>query len=55
MALDEPQADDEVQEINGIVVAIDPIIKDQTNSLILDCQEQDGEKGLVLQGIEDCC
>ncbi|WP_226036803.1 hypothetical protein [Aquibacillus saliphilus] len=55
MALDEPHTDDEVKEINGISVAIDPNIKDQTEGVILNVQESDGEKGLVLQGLDDCC
>ncbi|MRH43553.1 hypothetical protein GH741_12770 [Aquibacillus halophilus] len=55
MALDEPHADDELKEINGINVAIDPIIKDQTEGVILNVKESNGEKGLVLEGIEDCC
>ncbi|MEQ6377648.1 hypothetical protein RZN22_16765 [Bacillaceae bacterium S4-13-58] len=55
MALDEPQGNDEIKEINGIKVAIDSMVKDQTEGIELDVEERDGQKGIVLNGISDCC
>ncbi|WP_456275276.1 hypothetical protein [Bacillus sp. AK128] len=54
MALDEPKADDEVQTINEVVVAIEPQIKPNINDLVLDLS---GDKqGLSLIGeTGNCC
>ncbi|MFA9556584.1 hypothetical protein ACERII_04650 [Evansella sp. AB-rgal1] len=55
MALEEPESGDDVVEINGISVAIDPVIKSQTVNLTLDYEERNGQGGLLLKGMEDCC
>jgi len=55
MALDEPESDDVVEQINDIQVAIDPLIKEQTNGITLDYEEVKGERGLVMKGIHDRC
>ncbi|MBU9723748.1 MULTISPECIES: hypothetical protein [Bacillaceae] len=55
MALDEPEENDEVNEINGVQVAIDPVIKAQTEGITLDYEERGGQGGLLFKGVDDCC
>lgn len=47
MALDEPQNEDSIEQINGIQVAIDPEIAKMVKEVTLDKKE----RGLVLTGI----
>jgi hypothetical protein len=51
LALDEPKEEDRVETMNGIVVAIDPIILDYTKEMSLDVQHG----SLVMLGNESCC
>ncbi|WP_155889943.1 hypothetical protein [Peribacillus kribbensis] len=54
MALDEPDQDDIKETINGILVAIDPRIQLNTETLILDLAGDNS--GLVLLGnTGNCC
>ncbi|WP_404468506.1 hypothetical protein [Sutcliffiella horikoshii] len=57
MSLDEAKADDKVETLNTIKVAIDPKIESMTTDLVLDVQETPQGKGLVLLGMKDsdCC
>lgn len=57
MSLDEAKADDKVETLNTIKVAIDPKIESMTTDLVLDVQEGPQGKGLVLLGMKDsdCC
>ena len=54
LALDEPEADDIIETINEIQVAIDPEIKPHTESMILD-HDQDNERLVLLGNDSDCC
>ncbi|MED1862966.1 hypothetical protein P4V41_05825 [Fictibacillus nanhaiensis] len=55
MALDEPENTDIIEEINGIRVAFDPRIKEQTAKLKLDFEDSKYGSGLVMLGQDDCC
>lgn len=51
LALDEPKKEDNIEKINGIVVAIDHMILDYTKEISLDVQNG----SLVMLGNESCC
>lgn len=55
MALDEPQENDRVEELNGIRVSIDERIVSYTEDLTVDFQQTEQGAGLVFLGQEDCC
>lgn len=55
MALDEPQENDKVEELNGIRVSIDERIVSYTEDLTVDFQQTEQGAGLVFLGQEDCC
>lgn len=55
MALDEPENTDIIEEINGIRVAFDHRIKDQTSTLKLDFEDSQHGAGLVMLGQDECC
>jgi Fe-S cluster assembly iron-binding protein IscA len=55
MALDEPQENDQVEELNGIRVSIDERIVSYTEELTVDFQKTEQGAGLVFLGQEDCC
>lgn len=55
LALDEPETTDIIEEINGIRVAFDPRIKDQTTTLKLDFEDSSSGAGLIMLGQNDCC
>lgn len=50
MALDEPEQEDEIIQVNGIQVAIESNIKDHIDNVILDFDEQ--QKRIVLKKSE---
>lgn len=54
LSLDTPQADDKLETINGIQVAIDAQISG-TEELTLDKEESQNGEGLVLIGASNCC
>lgn len=54
LSLDTPQANDKMETINGIQVAIDPQIAG-TEELTLDKEENQNGEGLVLLGASSCC
>ncbi|WP_191090839.1 hypothetical protein [Niallia endozanthoxylica] len=51
MALDEPQANDQVEVINGVQIAIEQDLIEYTTSLTLDYNEY---RGFVLSGMQSC-
>ncbi|WP_026688978.1 iron-sulfur cluster biosynthesis family protein [Alteribacter aurantiacus] len=53
--LEEAQPKDHVSEVNGVKVAIDPTIKDQTENITLDFEEREGSRSIVLHGLDSCC
>lgn len=54
LSLDTPQANDNIETINGIKVAIDSQIT-ATEELTLDKEENQNGEGLVLLGASSCC
>ncbi|MGG0655408.1 Fe-S cluster assembly protein HesB [Rummeliibacillus pycnus] len=50
VGLDEAQLNDEVITIDGITVAIDPIISSQLEGVTIHAEEENGEMGLLLVG-----
>ncbi|WP_040980472.1 MULTISPECIES: adhesin [Oceanobacillus] len=54
LSLDTPQANDKVETINGIQVAVDAQITG-TDELTLDKEENQNGEGLVLLGASNCC
>jgi iron-sulfur cluster assembly protein len=50
VALEEAQEGDEVNEVGGIMLAIDPIVKPLLEGVSLHAKEQYGELSLVLEG-----
>jgi Fe-S cluster assembly iron-binding protein IscA len=55
LSLDEATDQDIVETINGVQVAFEKSIKEQTESLTLDFQETPQGSGLVMVGINECC
>ena len=56
LALDEPEEKDIVETINGIKVAIDSMVVQETENLTLDRQDSPEGAGLVMLGNEsNCC
>ncbi|MDG5786493.1 hypothetical protein QA612_03250 [Evansella sp. AB-P1] len=56
MALDETTEKDIVKEINGLTVAFDEMIHEQTEGLTLELKVTPEGKGLTITGNEsDCC
>lgn len=50
LALDPAQENDTIQTIDGIDLAIDPLIAPQLTDVTLHAEEENGEMGLVLLG-----
>ncbi|MGM9948910.1 MAG: Fe-S cluster assembly protein HesB [Lysinibacillus sp.] len=50
VGLESPAANDEVEMIEGIQVAIDPQVKELLADVTIHAAEEDGEIGLVLAG-----
>lgn len=50
VGLEEAKLEDEVVTLEGIEIAIDPLIKDQLEGVTIHAQEEDGEIGLLLAG-----
>lgn len=55
LALEEPSANDVVETINGIQVAIVKDILSNSQSITLDYKETDSGSGLVMLGNDNCC
>nr|WP_161568269.1 hypothetical protein [Anaerobacillus alkaliphilus] len=55
MSLEEAKGEDIVETINGIQVAFEKSIKEQTEDLTLDFKETPQGSGLVMLGINECC
>jgi Fe-S cluster assembly iron-binding protein IscA len=53
--LEEPSANDVVEIINGIQVAIEQDILNNTQTITLDFRETDSGSGLVMLGDDNCC
>lgn len=52
VGLDEAQKTDEILTIDGLIVAIDPQVKDQLTGVTIHAEEENGEMGLVLLGYQ---
>ncbi|WNF37654.1 hypothetical protein RJD24_04105 [Bacillaceae bacterium IKA-2] len=55
MSLDEATDEDIIETINGVQVAFEKSIIDQTEELALDFQETAEGSGLVMVGANECC
>ncbi|MCF6410344.1 hypothetical protein L1611_11500 [Alkalihalobacillus sp. EGI L200015] len=55
MALDEPQENDKVKELNGIRVSIDERMVSVTEGITVDFQQTPQGAGLVFLGQDECC
>jgi Fe-S cluster assembly iron-binding protein IscA len=55
LSLDEATDEDIVETINGVQVAFEKNIVEQTEGLSLDFQETPQGSGLVLVGANECC
>ncbi len=55
MSLDEATEEDTVETINGVQVAFEKSIVEQTAELTLDFQETPEGSGLVMVGANECC
>jgi Fe-S cluster assembly iron-binding protein IscA len=55
LALEEPSANDVVETINGIQVAIEKEILANSEAITLDYQETPSGSGLVMLGNDNCC
>lgn len=55
LSLDEATDQDVVETINGVQVAFEKSIIEQTEGLTLDFQETPQGSGLVMVGTNDCC
>ncbi|MBY6087546.1 adhesin [Priestia aryabhattai] len=55
LSLEAPGTNDQVQEINGISVAIEQEVLFATQDLTLDVQENPQGKGFVLVGVNNSC
>ena len=52
VALDPAQETDKVETIDGITVAVDPAIEGQLTDVTIHAEEENGELGLVLIGLQ---
>ncbi|MGX2962097.1 Fe-S cluster assembly protein HesB (plasmid) [Peribacillus sp. JNUCC 23] len=50
VGLEEAKENDEIVTIEGIQVAIDPIVKSQLDGVTIHAEEENGEIGLLLAG-----
>lgn len=55
LALEEPSANDVVETINGIQVAIEKEIHANSAAITLDYHETPSGSGLVMLGNDNCC
>lgn len=55
LALEEPSTNDVVETINGIQVAIEKVIYENSDAITLDYQETASGAGLVMLGNDNCC
>ena len=57
VALQEPEDNDLLEEVNGVNIAIHPDVMDQLTNVTLEVEDENGEKGLVLNGYNhsSCC
>ncbi|UJW57019.1 adhesin [Bacillus sp. A116_S68] len=55
IALDKPEEDDIVKEVNSIQVAIEKAIYPDTKKAKIDLQQSDQGEGLVLTGMTESC
>ena len=55
LSLEETTDQDIVETINGVQVAFEKSIKDQTEGLTLDFKETPEGSGLVMLGVNECC
>jgi Fe-S cluster assembly iron-binding protein IscA len=55
LALEEPSANDVVETINGIQVAIEKVIFENSDAITLDYQQTASGAGLVMLGNDNCC
>nr|WP_240515343.1 hypothetical protein [Fictibacillus aquaticus] len=55
LALDEPEENDVIEQINGIRVALDFRISDHAKGITLDFEDTREGAGLVMKGQSDCC
>jgi len=55
LSLDEATDNDIVETINGVQVAIEKSVLEQTEGLMLDYETSSHGSGLVMKGANDCC
>ena len=55
LSLDEATDEDIVETINGVQVAIEKSVLEQTEGVILDYERSNGGEGLTLKGANECC
>lgn len=55
LALEEPSANDVIENISGIQVAIEKDILANSEAITLDYQETPSGSGLVMLGNDNCC
>ena len=57
VALQEAEEKDEVEQVNGLQIAISPDVKEQLQNVTIDVEEENGEMGIVLEGYHNssCC
>ncbi|MBB6444480.1 Fe-S cluster assembly protein HesB [Bacillus benzoevorans] len=57
IALQKAEENDILEDINGINIAIQPGMKEQLSSVVIEAEEEDGEIFIVLNGYENtsCC
>lgn len=53
MALDEPRAEDKITIINDIQVAVEPLIEEEIEDLVVEYDQ--GRHAIVLSGNDDDC
>ncbi len=50
VALQEAEENDVLEQINGLTIAIQVEVKEQLNNITIDVEDENGEKGIVLNG-----
>ena len=57
VALQEAEENDVLEQINGSTIAIQVEVKEQLNNITIDVEDENGEKGIVLNGYNNtsCC
>lgn len=50
VGLEEAKSEDEILAIDGIEIAIDPLVKNQLEGVTIHAEEENGEIGLLLVG-----